>query len=462
VKKILNETHPEICKSWHPTKNTLKPSDVSYGSKIKVWWKCPQGEDHEWQSSVACHVKYPGCPICSGQKVIISTSLATKRPEIAAQWHPALNQLPPTEVTEFSARKIWWQCNQGHIWEARIFSRTQGAGCPYCGNKKADIHNSIVTTHPEIAKDWHPTLNGDIKPENVVFGSGKKVWWKCPKNHEYQARVTHRVNGGKKKQGTGCPYCVGQLVDKNNCLATVHPNIAKEWHPIKNGTLTPEQVVPMSHKKAWWQCPKVADHVWKASVDNRVDKNTTCPCCLGRVVVPSNCLATTHPAVAKEWHPTKNTITPNDITFANNNSFWWICAKKHEWKARTDARTRGTGCPYCASSKGEKKIKEILDMNKISYVTQYRFPDCINKRTLPFDFAIFNEGKVIGVIEFQGRQHFYPISYFGGEQGHKMTNKNDIIKFNYCKDHSIPLLSVPFWNLSVIENNLKLFIKILL
>lgn len=61
--------------------------------------------------------------------------------------------------------------------------------------------NDLSTTHPQLAKEWHPTLNGDLKPTQVTYGSGKKVWWLCPENHEYQATVLHRSSG------TSCSVC---------------------------------------------------------------------------------------------------------------------------------------------------------------------------------------------------------------------------------------------------------------
>lgn len=222
-------------------------------------------------------------------------------------------------------------------------------------------------------------------------------------------------------------------------------------------------MVAKSRQKVWWQCDKTEDHEWEVSVCGRTS-GSGCPCCCGRKVVKSNCLTTTHPNIANEWHLTKNgTMTPNDITYACNTSYWWQCLNnpKHEWITMVSHRTNGSGCPFCNLSKGENKIKEILDLMKISYKQQYKFIDCVNKRPLPFDFVLLKEDIVIGAIEFQGRQHYEPVSYFGGNTGHELTKKTDIIKFNYCQENKIPFLSIPFWNLAVIQDKLKEFIKII-
>ncbi len=88
AKKSLAETHPEIAKQWHPTKNgDLMPSNVSFGSRKKVWWKCDKGDDHEWETLVSSRSSGKNCPICSNQKVVFSNSIASTNPELLKIWH---------------------------------------------------------------------------------------------------------------------------------------------------------------------------------------------------------------------------------------------------------------------------------------------------------------------------------------------------------------------------------------
>lgn len=85
-----------------------------------------------------------------------------------------------------------------------------------------------------VAKEWHPTKNGSLKPEDVGPNSNKKVWWIGKCGHEWQATPNQR------NAGRGCPYCTNRKVLIGfNDLATIYPTIAEEWHPIKNGDLTP-------------------------------------------------------------------------------------------------------------------------------------------------------------------------------------------------------------------------------
>jgi uncharacterized protein YndB with AHSA1/START domain len=127
------------------------------------------------------------------------------------------------------------------------------------------IKNNLSDNNPELAKQWHPTKNGELTPRDVSIGSNKKVWWKCSKgdDHEWEAMVI------KRSRGNGCPFCSNHKVAKSNSLAVKNPKLAKEWHPSKNGDLTPFDVTPGSGKKVWWKCLKNDHHVWEAFINNR-------------------------------------------------------------------------------------------------------------------------------------------------------------------------------------------------
>jgi superfamily II DNA or RNA helicase len=233
-------------------------------------------------------------------------------------------------------------------WQTAINSRAQGYGCPYCSGNRASKSNSLANNHSEIAKQWHPTKNGGLTPWDVTPGSGKKVWWKCPvaDDHEWEAPPVSRTH-----MASGCPCCENLKTVFSNCLATTHPEIAKQWHPTKNGELSPETVVASSPRKVWWKCSVAVDHEWQASIASRTRLGAGCSCCVGLTVVKSNCLSTTHPDLAKEWHPTKNDdLTPEEVIAGTERIVWWKCPKgpDHVWQARVDQRSRmATGCPRC-------------------------------------------------------------------------------------------------------------------
>jgi hypothetical protein len=116
-------------------------------------------------------------------------SLAKVMPELAAQWHPTKNApLTPENFTDRVAFKAWWQCKEGHEWQASIKSRTRGNGCPYCRNYLVNADNSMAATNPEMAAMFHPTKNAPLTPSDVVAGTGKRLWWQCQCGYEWQQR----------------------------------------------------------------------------------------------------------------------------------------------------------------------------------------------------------------------------------------------------------------------------------
>ncbi|MBY6838853.1 hypothetical protein [Clostridium botulinum] len=109
-----------------------------------------------------------------------------------------------------------------------------------------------------------------------------------------------------------------------------------------------------------------------------------------------------------------------------------------------------TRCDKCSKKKSrlEYLTEKYLIKNNIEYSTQYRFADCRNKKPLPFDFAIFNNGLEC-LIEVDGQQHedvvhFNGITYKEALESHLRTKENDDIKNKYCKDNNIKLIRISY------------------
>jgi len=368
-------------------------------------------------------------------------SLAYRFPELAKEWHPTKNgNLTPYDIMPGSGKKVWWVCKRNHEWEATISNRTGNkSGCPYCSGKKAwPGFNDLQTMDPALSKEWHPIKNGNLTPQMVVTRSDKKVWWLCKKGHEWEATIKDRWHGN------GCPYCSGRLpILGETDLATVFPDIATQWHPTKNGELKPSQVTPRSNKKVWWKCEE--GHEWCATVDSR--SKTICPICTGRKVLEGyNDLATTHPTIAKQWHPTKNgKLTPKMITHGSTKKIWWQCEKGHEWQVSPNARTNHedaalTNCPMC-SSELKTSFPEQAILYYLSKVTR------AESRNIEFgkELDIWLPNLRVG-IEYDGI--YYHSNAKRDAEKIAFFAKNDIrvisIKENKCNDISDNVIRYDF------------------
>ena len=269
----LLHSKPELSKEWNYEKNgNLKPEHFSANSGKKVWWRCSKG--HEWQATISSRNTGHGCPYCAGKRVLKGfNDLLTVNLIVAKEWNYEKNSnLKPENFTANSNKKVWWKCSKGHEWLATIANRNDGYGCPYCSGRYAvKGEDDLLTVNPTLAKEWNYEKNGNLKPENFTEKSGQKVWWKCGKGHEWQARIADR------NRGRGCPYCSGRYAIKGeNDLQTVNPVLAKEWNYEKNNGLTPADVMSNSGKKVWWKCSK--GHEWQATIGNR-NKGSGCSIC---------------------------------------------------------------------------------------------------------------------------------------------------------------------------------------
>ena len=328
----LQTLSPNLAKEWNCDKNNgLTPADVTIGSKKKVWWKCIKG--HEWQSTISNRTIGRGCPVCSSErntsfpeyallfylkKYGIETMHSYKEKgyeldiyipskKIAIeydgyQWHrnktkqdiEKNHKCKKDGIKLYRIREELLPLDDGSIDFVvhkkqndlqkileQILSEIIGMRVEIDLKKDTiDIENlreytekenSLLFSNLEIAKEWNYERNGNLKPQNLMPNSNKKVWWKCSKGHEWEAKIYHRNNG------SGCPYCSGRYAVKGeNDLQTVNPILAKEWNYEKNNGLTPTDVLPNSNKKVWWKCSE--GHEWEAVIGNR-NKGNGCPYC---------------------------------------------------------------------------------------------------------------------------------------------------------------------------------------
>ena len=234
---------------------------------------------------------------------------------------------------------------------------------------------TLSVTHPNFLAEWDYEKNAPLSPDDVTYGSKKKVFWICNKGHRWETMVYKRASCGH-----GCPICAGRevLADYND-LAKVMPEIAKEWDYELNGSLTPHDVTKSSGKKVWWRCSK--GHKWQTSVAIRT-RGSGCPYCAGKKVVPGeNDLASQFPQIAVEWNYEKNIpLTPKDITTGSGKKVWWTGQCGHVWQTSVNNRVRGHGCQICA---GKKVIEGVNDLAFINPTLAQEWHPSKNAGLLP-------------------------------------------------------------------------------
>lgn len=339
------------------------------------------------------------------------------------KWHPSRNGVLRLEdFSKSSRKKVWWICNEGHESFGTVLSKD--SLCAYCsGQRVLAGFNDLATLKPELAAQWHPTRNGSLSANMVTSRSGRKVWWKCDKGHDFEALVSNRLNSSH------CPVCYGrQSLEGFNDLATMAPSLASEWHPSKNGKLTPTNVTCGSHKKVWWQCDK--GHEWQASVKDR--KNRGCPYCGNKkILIGFNDLASTHPNVAVYWDKDKNIgLKPFEVTIGSHKKVWWKGINcNHSWFREVYSQAKSIGCPKCVSyvSKPEILIADFLE--NLGFIVERQNRSLLSGRELDIYLPEKNMA-----IEFNGL-------YWHSEEKGKNNNYH-YAKWKACKNKNVILFYI--------------------
>ena len=314
------------------------PTKFLAGTMKKLRWRCDLG--HEWIATGNDRLTGYGCPCCSGKKAWPGESdMLTTHPHLAEQ----LVDTDPRTVKAGTAKKLKWRCEKGHIWSARGSERLAGNGCSVCANRTVVPGvNDMLTLRPDLAGELM-----DTDPSTVSVGTNRKLRWRCEKGHEWVATACAR----SCENGTGCPFCSNKKVLKGyNDMLTVRPDLARDLV----GT-DPSTVAAGSARKLRWRC--ALGHEWHAKCSDRHFKNSTCPYCAYKKLLPGfNCLATTHPHIAEMLVGRD----PSTLMAGSKEVQRWRCKDGHEWMAPTVRLFCGSGCPACAKTGFDQTAPSVI------------------------------------------------------------------------------------------------------
>lgn len=281
------------------------------------------------------------------------------------------------------------------------------------------------------------------------------------KNRTYSSIINLRMNGDGKDRCKKCGMVFLRKKQKENLSFEKSLTYFAEKNNKKylleefseKNAISSDKVYKSSNLLLIWNCFK-CESEYEQYLYNRTCQNTGCPYCAGQRVNHTNCLSTTVPDVAKEWHPTKNgKLTPNDITKNSQKKIWWQCDKGHEWVAKASTRTEGKGCLVCSSSKGEKQVRDWLENNNIEYMSQKEFDGLIGLGggNLSYDFYVPDQNIL---IEYQGEFHDGTANQQTKEE-FEYAKEHDRRKHQYAIDNNIKLVEIWYWDKNNMEDILK-------
>lgn len=218
-KDSLLELMPEIVNMWDYEKNgNLTPDMFTKGSEKTIWMICTECGKSYCSKAKDIYKKHTTkCIECSYYRLIKGVNdFRTKYPNLAKEYDYEKNEKRFEDLNLGERKnKFYWKCSKcGYEWRASIDSRINSKYCPRCASavgaktrslNKIKKEGSLATNFPDIAKEWHPAKNGDLKPEEMTCGNKKVVWWKCSRcGNEWENSVALRTKGfGRCKKCNG-------------------------------------------------------------------------------------------------------------------------------------------------------------------------------------------------------------------------------------------------------------------
>lgn len=335
----LESRYPEIASEWDDEKNETSPREVLYGSHKKAFFRCPEG--HSYESKIESRtLNGSKCLVCLGYQVEPGVNdLLSQRPKLASRWSSQNSVTPDKVYMNSVTKKYVFECEIGH--EYLVAPRNASVEyCPTCSNKEFKAgFNDLRTANKQLAAEF-VSCGKQTDPSLVPYWLNKQAQWKCQRGHTWSAAVRDRA------LGNNCPFCTSKRVWTGfNDLAEMYPDVAKEWDHQKN-EITPTEILAHTPKKYWWICEK--GHSYEQSVQNKTTKGHGCPICSNKILLAGfNDLDSRYPELSKDWHQTKNALSPKNVIFGYPGNVWWQCSEGHEWQAAPSTRIKGIGCQSC-------------------------------------------------------------------------------------------------------------------
>lgn len=321
--------------------------------------------------------------------------------------------------------------NCGHTYEVKPNTFLNGRRCPNCSLKNRKQSKPITES------EWLEKLKILGNSEYICEGPYIKatepvtlvhVKGKCGGNR-YKVKPTSFLRGSR------CPKCSrGEGTKKHtksnsDWIKEVHDLVGDEFTFLEDykGTHNP---IKVRHNKVECQ------HEFKIAPKDFA-KHRRCPECSRIAKMKTN----------KQFLEQVKSLAGDEYTFIEEykgdnkkiEAIHNLCGYKYS--VTPNNFINGTRCSKCNRSKGELAIIEILEELEIYYEEQKTFPGLININQLSYDFFIPSKGLL---IEYNGRQHYEPVDFFGGEQSFRNQVSNDKIKRQYANDKNYTLLEIPY------------------
>lgn len=384
------------------------------------------------------------CSFCKSPKLLTNEKFLSRLSEVNSM-------VIPLDTYVDSKTSIKCKCKvDGYEWNTTPARLISGQGCPLCSRQvgiSVEEMNSIlirkafkirsISVNPISAikqSEFECLICGHKWFENF-YNVRKRTKYDCPRCYIVNVFQNEQL----KHPEISCLSPVTTHEEYLKALAIVHSRL----HPIDNFSALKTDIKHVCHvHSVETMCNPLEALLGRGCSECKKEK----------VSKRTQRDPKEYPLILQREFPLVEAL---DAYVRNNVLIRHRCKKcGHIWKAKPNTILCGSGCPRCASSKGEKRIAEVLSNYGIEFVSEFRFNDCRNSLPLPFDFYIPKRNML---IEYQGKQHYEVVRFRGASKEVSQKNYSDLIKRdgikrNYCKANMIHLIEIPYWDFDNIES----------
>lgn len=402
------------------------------GVSKKVWIKHLSEEcnNNEFEPRASHFLNGSRCPTCSRKQINSHKRYTQKEFEDKFNVH-AKGEYSLLDIYKNYNTKIEIRHNQcGFIYKVSPSKFFSGRRCPKCSGLMKKSTTQFIKKVSDLTDNEYTVVGEYVNSKTKIelkHNICNNTWLVVPSNF---------------LRGTRCVYCSGRKKKDTQSFKEEIFKLYREEYSVIGEYINSQTKIEFTHNVCGGRF---------STIPNNLLRGSGCPHCFGT--------------------PRKTTSIFRKEVFSSTNGEYELMSEYIDAHTKTTIKhnicelvynvtphsfLKGSRCPKCNESKGEKKIRGFLENKGLKYQAQHRIADCKNKIALPFDFAVFNEkGDVSVLLEYDGIQHFEAVDFFGGENGFLYRKKNDQIKNNYCKENSIKLVRIPYWKKNNIERILN-------
>ena len=345
-----------------------------------------------------------------------------------------------------SKEKLEWECECGNHYFAS-WTDVHNDYKRYCNHCAKSKRYDGLVDYNKLVYEECKKRGYELLPNQNIQRSNTRFKYICKKHKKYGIQESYPNNFITSYGNGGCYAC---CIEKRSLAKRKNESFFKDITEKTGLIYVRTEYSDNDRTRIVYRCKKHYDKgEFSTYITNMKNNKGLCPCCNGQ--------HRTKDDLQNELNDMQLNVEIIDYIDYSSPITCKCLICNNIWKTKGVSLTQGHSCPNCSKSKFEISVESILKKFNLSYIPQYRFKDCKDVLSLPFDFYLYKNNIV---IEVDGEGHYKPISYSSSWSEKELLDNfnkiklHDSIKTNYCKKNNINLIRIPYFERTNLENYL--------